>query len=254
MKPLTISADKKSAFSGKSAVMAYKAITIPYRAVLGSQPGQKGMDTDMKKVLDGLGYSFTILSHPIRGFYELRFENKGNLFSCVLLLTLMLAALTCQSVYTGLSFAVTNIKEFNILRQAANVLVPVMLWCVANWSITVLMDGEGRFRDIFMATCYATMPYTVTTFVNVLLSRILTAEEATFVNILATVGVILSLLLLFSGMVTIHQFSVRQAVFVLFMTVAAMVFIAFLAVLFLSIVDDMLSYIRGIAVELQLRR
>ena len=55
-------------------------------------------------------------------------------------------------------------------------------------------------------------------------------------------------------MVTIHQFSVRQAVFALFMTVAAMVFIAFLAVLFLSIVDDMLSYIRGIAVELQLRR
>ena len=64
----------------------------------------------------------------------------------------------------------------------------------------------------------------------------------------------LSLLLLFSGMVTIHQFSVRQALFALIMTVAAMVFIAFLAVLFLSIVDDMISYVRGVYVELQLRR
>lgn len=217
-------------------------------------PGQKGMDPDMKKVLGGLRYSFTILSHPIRGFYELRFENKGNLISCLILLLLMLTAMVCQSVYTGLSFAVVNLKEFHILRTAANVLIPVLLWCVANWSITVLMDGEGRFRDIFMATCYATMPYSVTALIGVLLSRVLVAEEGTFIGIVTTLGVVLSLLLLFSGMVTIHQFSVRQALFALIMTVAAMVFIAFLAVLFLSIVDDMISYVRGVYVELQLRR
>lgn len=82
----------------------------------------------------------------------------------------------------------------------------------------------------------------------------LVAEEATFISMLSAIGVVLSLMLLFSGMVTIHQFSVRKAIFALIMTVAAMVFIAFLAVLFLSIVDDMLSYIRGICVELQLRR
>ena len=116
------------------------------------------------------------------------------------------------------------------------------------------MDGEGRFRDIFMAACYATMPYSVTTLIAVLLSRVLVAEEATFISMLSAIGVVLSLMLLFSGMVTIHQFSVRKAIFALIMTVAAMVFIAFLAVLFLSIVDDMLSYIRGICVELQLRR
>lgn len=217
-------------------------------------PHQKGMVTDMKKVLGGLRYSLTILSHPIRGFYEMRFEDKGSLVSCVLLLLLMVAAMICQNVYTGLSFAVVNIRQFHILRTAAGVLVPVLLWCVANWSITVLMDGEGRFRDIFMAACYATMPYSVTTLIAVLLSRVLVAEEATFISMLSAIGVVLSLMLLFSGMVTIHQFSVRKAIFALIMTVAAMVFIAFLAILFLSIVDDMLSYIRGICVELQLRR
>ena len=87
-----------------------------------------------------------------------------------------------------------------------------------------------------------------------LLSRVLTAEEATFLGIVTTAGVVLSLLLLFTGMVTIHQFSVRQAIFALIMTVAAMVFIAFLAVLFLSVVAAMLSYIRGVYIELQLRR
>lgn len=212
------------------------------------------MSIIMKKVLDGLRYSFTVLSHPIRGFYELRFENKGNLISCILLLFFMIAAMICQSVYTGLSFTVINIKEFNVFRTISNVLIPVLLWCVANWSITVLMDGEGRFRDIFMSTCYATVPYTAATFICVLLSRVLTADEQTFITIIASLGLIISLILLFSGMVTVHQFSVGKAIFALILTVAAMAFIAFLAVLFLSIVDDMISYIRGIYVELQLRR
>lgn len=86
-------------------------------------PHQKGMVTDMKKVLGGLRYSLTILSHPIRGFYEMRFEDKGSLVSCVLLLLLMVAAMICQNVYTGLSFAVVNIRQFHILRTAAG------CWC-----------------------------------------------------------------------------------------------------------------------------
>ena len=208
----------------------------------------------MKEIGKGLKYSFTIMAHPIRGFYEMRFEKQGNIFSCLILVVLLILAFVCQSQYTGFIFNETNPKEFNVIRQICNVLIPLLLWCVANWSITVLMDGEGRFRDIFMAACYATMPYSVTTLIAVLLSRVLVAEEATFISMLSAIGVVLSLMLLFSGMVTIHQFSVRKAIFALIMTVAAMVFIAFLAVLFLSIVDDMLSYIRGICVELQLRR
>lgn len=207
----------------------------------------------MKKVMNGIRYSFYIWSHPIRGFYEMRFEHQGNLASCFVLLIFMIMAFVCQQLYTGLSFQVVNVRDFNILRQIANALIPVILWCIANWSITVLMDGEGRFIDIFMATCYATVPYTVTTFIAVILSRVLVADEATFISIVANIGIFFTALLIFIGMLTIHQFSVRQSLFALVLTVAAMVFIAFLTVLFLSVLNQMISYFKGIIVELELR-
>ncbi len=206
-----------------------------------------------KEIWDGLKYSGYVLSHPIRGFYEMRFEGKGNLWSCLILLVLMILAMVSNQLYVGTIFSSVNMREFNIIHQIAAVLIPVLLWCVANWSITVLMDGEGRFRDIFMATCYATMPYMVTTFIGVLLSNVIAADEATFMYLIVNIGLFFTGLLLFTGMVTVHQFTVKKSILALILTIAAMAFIAFLAVMFMSIVNDLINFIKGVIVELELR-
>ena len=200
----------------------------------------------MKKIGKGLRYSFTIMTHPIRGFYEMRFENQGNVVSCLLLLVLLVLAFICQSHEV-------NLKEFNVIRQICGVVIPVLLWCVANWSITVLMDGEGRFVDIFMATCYATVPYTIATFIGVIMSRFMTADESTFIGIVTGLGVAFTALLLFCGILTVHQFTVTKNVFSIILTVAGMAFIVFLALLFASIFDKLFSYVAGIFTEIQLR-
>ncbi|HBT63438.1 MAG TPA: YIP1 family protein, partial [Ruminococcaceae bacterium] len=68
----------------------------------------------------------------------MRFEKQGNVVSCLILLVLMVASLIFQKQYTGFIFNSTNLKEFNILLEISNVVAPVLLWCIANWSITVL--------------------------------------------------------------------------------------------------------------------
>lgn len=51
----------------------------------------------MKKIGKGLRYSFTIMTHPIRGFYEMRLKTRATWFSCLLLLVLLCWPFTCQS-------------------------------------------------------------------------------------------------------------------------------------------------------------
>jgi len=62
----------------------------------------------LKEIGKGLKYSFTIMAHPIRGFYEMRFEKQGNIFSCLILVVLLILAFVCQSQYTGFIFNETN--------------------------------------------------------------------------------------------------------------------------------------------------
>ncbi|MEG0570210.1 MAG: YIP1 family protein [Oscillospiraceae bacterium] len=207
----------------------------------------------MKKTLAGIKYSLYVLSHPIDGFYRIRFENAGNLISCFVLLVALVASFICKESYTGFIFTETDPRDFNVLWTIANVLVPVVLWCVANWSITVLMDGCGRFIDIFMATVYATVPLTATTFLNVILSRWLAQDEQTFLSIIMYIGVFLTGLLLFMGMLTIHQFTVLRTVFALILTLIGMVFIVFLALLFASVMDQLIGYITSVITEIKLR-
>lgn len=207
----------------------------------------------MKKVGQGLRYSLYVVSHPIEGFYLMRFEGKGNVISCLLLLILMVAAFISNQLYTGFIFNTVNMREFNALREIANVAIPVLLWCMANWSVTVLMDGTGRFVDIFQATAYATVPYTCATLLRVLLSLWATEGEQTFLSIITSIGMVITALLLFTGIMTVHQFTVRRTIFSIILTVAGMVFIVFLAVLFASILDQLIGYIQSLMTEIQLR-
>lgn len=207
----------------------------------------------MKKTIRGLRHSLTVISHPIEGFYSVRFENAGSVASCLILLVLLVAAFVGQRQYAGFIFNTNNVKEFNIIKEISGVVVPVLLWCVANWSITVLMDGEGRFRDIFMATCYATVPYTVSVILSVIGSRFLSMEEHTFLQIITGIGLVLTALLLFSGIMTVHQFTVGKTVISLVLTLLGMAFIVFLALLFASVFDQLRVYISGIITEIQLR-
>ena len=207
----------------------------------------------MKKILSGFSYAFYIISHPIRGFYEMRFEKGGNLIVSLILALIFTLAIVISNLASGFIFSTVNVNEYNPLRQAVNIMVPLLLWCVVNWSITVLMDGEGRFKDIVMAAGYATVPYTITVILGTLLSLWLTADEAGFIAMVTGIGTAYSSLLFFTGTLTVHQFTVKKAVVSTIVTLAGMVFVLFLVVLFAQIMDQLFGYLAGIVTEIKLR-
>jgi hypothetical protein len=59
---------------------------------------------------------------------------------------------------TGFLVNTNEISDMNILIQFSYVILPFIVWCVSNWSITTLIDGEGSFKDIYITTAYALLP------------------------------------------------------------------------------------------------
>ena len=212
-----------------------------------------GMGALIRSAGKGLAYSGYVVSHPIRGFYEMRFEGKGTMAGCIALLVMVCLAHVESILLGGPAFVQVNIREFNLLMNLATVLIPFFLWCTANWSITALMDGEGKFSHIFMASCYALTPYLVTTVIWTVLSNVLTQSDASFLTMIQTVGLVISFFLFFTGMVTVHQFTVKKAVGALILSLAFMAFIAFLSTLFLNVFNRLINFVAGLVTELQLR-
>ena len=155
--------------------------------------------------------------------------------------------------YTGFifNFYPTYALESFPLFMAS--ILPVVLFIVSNWSTTSLMNGNGRFRDIYIVACYSLLPLILFNFVTVVLSNVIILEEAPILSAFRYIGVIWFCFLIFSGLCTIHEYTVTKNIATLLVTVVAAIIIIFLCVLYLTLLDKVISFVNTVAAELSKR-
>ena len=140
-----------------------------------------------------------------------------------------------------------------IMAQALSVGMPFILWCVSNWCLTTLFDGEGSFKDVFIATSYALAPMPVFLIVSTLLSNVVTFEEASITSLLVVLAYVWAGLLLFLGMMVTHDYSFAKNLLMVLVTIVGMAVIMFVGFLFSSLVGKMVSFVSSIVTEISYR-
>ena len=90
-----------------------------------------------------------ILTHPFKGFEELKVEKKGKTYVAVIYVILTILALIYAQTSAGFLINPFPDSQVNILTSTLVVLLPILLAAVGNWSVTSLLDGKGKSsRDI----------------------------------------------------------------------------------------------------------
>lgn len=203
--------------------------------------------------LKSLRCGFTIMVRPLRGYWEMKYDKRGSYpAACVLAVLALLASLVSVQ-YTGFIFSGFNPYTFNLLRQVSSLAIPFGLFCVVNWAVTTILNGEGTMGDIFMATCYALLPYTVCSLLSTVLSWFFTQSEGVFLGFVSTLGLLWSALLLFCGIMTVHQYTVKKTLGTFVLTVVGIMLVLFITIMFTSIFDKMFNYFLGLYNEIRLR-
>ena len=196
---------------------------------------------------------FHLIFHPFDGFWDLKHEKRGSVRSAFLIMLITIAAFTYQSVGTGYIFNPRQSGYLSIFGQIISVAVPVILWCVANWCLTTLFEGEGSLADIFVATCYSLTPLPLLMIPSVILSNVLAKSEAQVIDLLVNVAFVWMFVLVFLGMMITHDYSMLKNVATTVGTIVGMAFIMFLAILFSSLMAKIVGFISGIIVEINYR-
>ncbi|MBB6637810.1 YIP1 family protein [Cohnella thailandensis] len=200
-----------------------------------------------------LKFPFYVIVHPFKGFWDLKYDKKGNLTVALSIVFLVSVAAMFQYQYAGFIVNHHSPYSFNSLIQLRNVILPFFLWCVANWSLTTLMDGEGKFGEIVTASAYALLPFILLFVPATVYSRFITLEETAFYNYMNGFAIVWFLFLIFVSTMTIHQYTALKTLVTILLTVVCMGFIVFLGMLFFSLVQQMYSFFFTIYKELQFR-
>lgn len=203
--------------------------------------------------VESIKYGFHVITHPFDGFWCIRRENKGSTAAALTFVVLTILTLSIEEQSTGFLFNQNRLSEINVLVDIITVAMLYVLWCVANWCTTSLMEGEGRMVDILQAVGYSLLPIILIRLPMVLLSQVITTDEGTFYYILSVASYIWTGFLIFTGTMTIHHYSIGKTVFTCIITILGMAIIMFIALLFFSVIQQMATFVETIYTELRYR-
>ncbi|MCL1932021.1 MAG: YIP1 family protein [Treponema sp.] len=200
-----------------------------------------------------LRYSLYVIVHPIDGFWDLTHEKRGSLAAANVIICAAVLVEILRLTLTNFQFVTINMEYFNAVIVALRILLPVVLWTVANWSLTTLMDGKGKMGEIYMSICYALTPYVIINAGLIVLSQFVTFDEGAIYWVFAGFAALWTAILILAAMMMVHDYSISKTLLSSFLTVIGMGVMVFIFVVFFSLVSDAVAYFVSLYKEILFR-
>lgn len=198
-------------------------------------------------------FPMRILGHPFKAFDEMKTENRGSFPFCLFVFLFSCLLNVLEYVYMGFLINYNDLYEVSTLYLMLVTAFPVMLFVTGNWSVTTLLNGKGRYKEIFMAMMYALYPYCILRTLALILSNYLLLDEMSVVTTLQVLGAVIFAFYLFIGLVVIHDYNFSQGVGMVLLTIFAILVIVFILMLGFSLVADVWDFLRVVWREIQLK-
>lgn len=192
----------------------------------------------MQKLL----YYRHIIYHPFDGFYDMRHEGRGGVLAATVILLFTVLTFILKTMFTGTIFKPVG-SDNDVFVAAVTVLLPFALYCAANWCLTTLMDGEGRFRDIYMGACYSLVPMAIANIIYTVASNFLTLEEGAILSLIIGAMYGWSFLLIFISSMTVHRYSLLRNIVMILLTIVGMAVMLFIGLLFFNVIQKMFAFV-----------
>jgi len=198
-------------------------------------------------------YMFYTIAHPMDGYYWIRHRDRGSVPLAILMVFLFSCSFTANRLLA--SFVVNDIDPRGVdsLYELMGVLAFYLLICVSNWSVTCLMSGEGRMKDIAIAVGYGTVPMTAIMVLSTILSQFIADDEQAFYTLLIGVGVAYGVIMILMGIMQVHNYTLGKTLVTLFLTILAAFILIFLILLLSNLLGMVFNFFRSIYTELIFR-
>jgi hypothetical protein len=200
-----------------------------------------------------LRYSLYCIFHPADGFWCITREKKASVASAHTLLAIYAIIEVLRYTLTNFQFLFVNMEYFNAIYAIGSIILPIVLWSVANWAFTTLMNGKGRLSDVYIATVYAFTPAIVCNAIGIVISQFITYDEGVLYHTMLVIAMIWSIMLVLVAMMQIHDYTLLKAVASSILSIAGIGFMLFLFMLFFSLISDSVMYFISLYNEIVFR-
>lgn len=194
-------------------------------------------------------YMFHFVKHPFDAVYGVKYEKRSSIISATLVLLLFFFIYIAGLVYTGFIFNNIILEETILIKEALKVVIPILIFIIANYLMSSLMEGEGTFKTTFINIIGCLMPIIVLYPLMILLSNVLTLNESFIYSFGLFIIYAWSLFLLFFNVKDTHNYSVSQTIVNIFLSLVFMVIIIIILLMVYLMISQVTNFITDIVKE-----
>lgn len=218
-----------------------KALAVVANSAVGTSP--------IKAFLKETAYVKTMLRHPLDGYYYLRRGEHGSVWTATVLYVLAFAVYVLDLLGRGYIFRSLNINDTNPASIIIMFWIPLVLWIVGNYMIGTINEGEGSFKQIYVASAYAFAPYLLLAPINVVLSHVLTLNEGFIVNLGSIFIISWAACLFFLSVKEIQKYSFGETVKSIFLVFFFMIMVVVAVAIIYLLFGQIVSFVKEIVEE-----
>lgn len=201
-------------------------------------------------VLKDVLFAFKIPRHPIDQYYDIRVKRKGSVAGATILYLLFFIVFMYNQAGKAFIYQELAIEDMDINALVIGFFAILSLFVICNYLVTSIKDGDGSFKQVYMIPAYGVMPYLIAMLSTTIMSYFFTFNETFLLNIIMYIGLIWSIICIFLGFLTVHDYTVKETVISLIITVVFMIIAAIITLIIMIMWEQLWEFIKTIGKEM----
>lgn len=195
-------------------------------------------------------YALKTPRHPMDCYYEIRKYRQGSVLSAAVIYLLFFVDFMAYKTVKGFIYQTVKVENMDIGSLVLGFFALLGLFVACNYLVTSINDGDGTFKQIFMIPANGLMPAMIALFAVTCVSYVLTYNEAFLLTLVLLIGIVWSVITIFIGLQTVHDYTFGETVKSIVLTVVFMVIAAVIGIIISIMWNNLYTFLTSVGKEM----
>ncbi|MDE7353695.1 MAG: YIP1 family protein [Acetatifactor sp.] len=195
-------------------------------------------------------YALKTPRHPMDCYYEIRRYRQGSVAAAAVIYALFFIDFMAYKTVKGFIYQTVKVENMDIGSIVLGFFVLLGLFIICNYLVTSINDGDGTFRQIFMIPAYGLMPVMIALLAVTCVSYVLTYNESFLLTLALLIGVVWSIVTIFIGLQTVHDYTFGETVKSIILTVVFMIIVAVIGIIISIMWNSLYTFLTSVGKEM----
>ncbi|NLP34872.1 MAG: tetratricopeptide repeat protein [Clostridiales bacterium] len=200
-------------------------------------------------ILRDVLYAFRIPKHPIDQYYNMRVGRSGSVIGASILYLLFFIIFMAYQTSKGFIYQFKDVEDMDINAIVIGFIAIGALFIICNYLVASIKDGDGSLQQVFMIPAYGLLPLMGSMLIVIIMSYYLTLNESFMLTLVLTIGVVWSIIIIFLGLQTVHDYTTKETIVSLIITAVFIIIVTIIALIIIIMWEQLWQFIKSIGTE-----